>query len=46
MADMNPDRLQDVWIRVKWDNHEEEDVLSPIGCFFGNSLDIIIPGIY
>ena len=38
MAGMNPDRLQDVWIRVKWDNHEGEDVLCPIGCFFGNSL--------
>lgn len=38
MAGMNPDRLQDVWIRVKWDNHEREDVLCPIGCFFGNSL--------
>lgn len=38
MAGMNPDRLQDVWIRMKWDNHEREDVLCPIGCFFGNSL--------
>ena len=38
VANMKPERLQDLWIRMKWDNHAKNDVLLPIGSFFGNSL--------
>ncbi|HIZ26849.1 DUF2961 domain-containing protein [Barnesiella sp. An55] len=38
VADMNPDRLQNLWVRLRWDSHDEADVWCPIGCFFGNSL--------
>lgn len=38
VADMTPDRLQNLWIRLRWDSHDKADVWCPIGCFFGNSL--------
>ena len=28
--------LQDLWIRIHWDGHQQADVLAPIGTFFGN----------
>ncbi len=35
---MKPERLQDLWLHLRWDNHDRPDVSAPAGSLFGNSL--------
>jgi len=32
------ERLNDLWIRMRWDGHKTPDIFVPAGCFFGNEL--------
>jgi len=36
--EVNPEVMQNVWIRIVWDNHTLPDIYCPIGAFFGNSF--------
>lgn len=36
--EINPEIMQNIWIRIVWDNHPTPDIYCPIGAFFGNSF--------
>lgn len=40
LRNYRPEQLAKLWICASWDGHEEWDVCSPVGAFFGNELGV------